>query len=193
MFSLIRNNISRHVSLTDAEFGHFTTLLKARTLKKRELLLRAGEVCVCEGFVNRGCLRVYNIDGSGSEHVLYFATEDWWVADIASFVAQSPASLNIEAIEESEVLLIDKASKEKLYVEIPKFERLFRILTQRTHVALQQRLIAVMSQTADERYLDLKARYPEIEKRVPQHQIASYLGISPEFLSKIRKRLAERA
>jgi CRP-like cAMP-binding protein len=189
--SLIHANIAKHVVLTESELRYFTELLQPRQLRKDEFLLRAGDVCRHEGFVNQGCLRIYHIDPHGSEHVLYFATEDWWVADVASFIHQSPATLSIQAIEPSEVLLIDKADKERLYVEIPKFERLFRIMTQKTHAVLQQRLLATMSQNAGERYLDLTRRYPHIQKRVPQHQIASYLGISPEFLCKIRKRLSE--
>jgi CRP-like cAMP-binding protein len=186
--ALIRANIARHVCLTEDEFAAFASRLTVRHLKKGEPLLRAGEVCGFEGFVNRGCLRVYALDDRGCEHILYFATEDWWVSDVRSFTNQGPAALNIEAMEASEVLLIDKANKEELYVGVPKFERLFRIMTQGTYAALQERLIAAMSQTAGQRYLELNRRHPDIEKRVPQHQIASYLGISPEFLSKIRKR-----
>lgn len=192
MFALIRRNISKHVQLTEDELALFTSLLKVRRLQRGELLLQAGDVCRFEGFVNEGCLRVYNVDRDGSEHVLYFAPEDWWVADVASFVTRSPAFLNIDALEPSEVLLIDHAGKERLYAEVPKFERLFRIMTQRTLVALQQRLIASMTQTAADRYLDFKRRYPQLDGRVAQHRIASYLGISPEFLSKVKKRLEGR-
>lgn len=192
MFARIARNIARHVRLTDEELAHFTSLLKVRPLAKGEVLLRAGDVCAFEGFVNSGCLRVYHVDREGNEHVLYFAPEDWWVADVASFVTRTPAFLNIDALEPSEVLLVDYAGKERLYHDIPKFERLFRIMTQRTLVALQQRLIASMSQTAADRYLDFKRRYPQLEGRVAQHRIASYLGISPEFLSKVKKKIEPR-
>jgi CRP-like cAMP-binding protein len=190
--ALVRANIARYVSLTDREFDEFASRLELRRLRKGEHLLRAGDVCHLEGFVNHGCLRVYALDGRGFEHIVYFAIEDWWVSDVGSFITQTPAELNIEATEDSEVLLIDNLHKEDLYVEVPKFERLFRIMTQRTHAALQQRLIAAMSQSAVQRYIDLTQRYPHIQKRVRQHQIASYLGVSPEFLCKIRKKLADK-
>jgi len=188
-FALVRATIARYVSLTDAEFGALASRLTVRQLRKGEHLLRAGEVCQFEGFVNQGCLRVYAIDERGDEHVLSFATEGAWVSDLESFLHQTPAALNIDATETSEALLIDRAAKEDLYLEVPKFERMFRIMVQMTHSALEQRLIAWMSQPADRRYLELTKREPHIHSRVPQHQIASYLGISPEFLSKIRRRL----
>ncbi len=188
MLERLRRNIARHIALSDAEFDCAASLFRRRTLRKRERLLSPGEVCRFEGFVDAGCLRVYYADQDGADHVLYFAPADWWVADIQSFVSQAPALLGIDALEDSHVLLIDKASKERLYAEIPKFERLFRIMTQRALVALQERMIASMRDTASQRFRDFKRRYPGLEARIPQHQIASYLGISPEFLCRIRKR-----
>ena len=190
--ALVRANIARYVCLTEREFEKFAARLQLRRLRKGEHLLRAGDVCELEGFVNHGCLRVYALDGRGVEHIVYFAIEDSWVSDVWSFMTQTPAELNIEATEDCEVLLIDNVEMEALYVEVPKFERLFRIMTQRTHAALQQRLIAAMSQSAVQRYIDLTQRYPHIQKRVRQHQIASYLGVSPEFLSKIRRKLVAK-
>lgn len=186
MFDCIRRNIAKHVALSDAEFDRFTSLLHHRRLAKKAPLLTAGEVCRFEGYVVSGCLRVYHTDPQGTDHVLYFAPQDWWVADIASFISQSPALLGVDALEPTDVLLIDKPDKERLYVEVPKFERLFRIMTQRALAELQRRMIATMHQTAEARYVEFKRRYPQLEERVPQHQIAAYLGISPEFLSRIR-------
>jgi CRP-like cAMP-binding protein len=192
MFDYIRRNIAKHVALSDAEFDRFTSVLHHRHLPKKASLLTAGDICRFEAYVVSGCLRVYHTDPHGSDHVLYFAPQDWWVADIASFISQSPALLGVDALEPTDVLLIDKPDKERLYIDVPKFERLFRIMTQRALAELQRRMIAAMHQTADVRYVEFKRRYPQLEDRVPQHQIAAYLGISPEFLSRIRHKHATR-
>ena len=192
MFQSIRTNIERHVTLSDEEFDLFASLLQHRHLEKKASLLVAGEVCDFEGYVVKGCLRVYHTDESGADHVLYFAPEDWWVADVGSLISQTPAVLSMDALEPTEVLVIDSASKERLYGEVPKFERLFRIMSQRALVAMQGRVMGMMRETADVRYNDFKRRYPNLEHRVPQHQIAAYLGISPEFLSRIRHRHVSR-
>jgi CRP-like cAMP-binding protein len=184
----IRSNIARYVTLDDDEFDLFASMLRRRRLERKDPLLRPGEICAFEGFVDVGCLRVFSSDTRGADHVLYFAPEDWWVADIRSFVSETPAELGIDALEASEVLLIDRTNKERLYAAVPKFERLFRMMTQRALVSLQHRLIATMEQTAEARYRDFKRRYPGLEGRIPQYQIAAYLGVCPEFLSRLRRR-----
>lgn len=188
MLDRLRRNIARHVALDDREFGRLASLLKRRQLDKKDLLLRPGDVCRFEGFVDAGCLRVFAASHHGADHVLYFAPEDWWVADIESFACASPAELGIDALESTTVLLIDRPDKERLYAEIPKFERLFRIMSQRALVALQHRLIASMDQTAEQRYVAFVRQYPALHGRIPQHQIAAYLGVCPELLSRIRRR-----
>ena len=136
----------------------------------------------------RGCLRLYALTASGHEHVLYFATEGWWVTDIDSFTHQLPSQLFIEALEDTQVLAITPADKERLYTELPVVEKLFRIMTQKTHVMLQRRMLALLSQSAEVRYQEFVRRYPALEQRLSQVQMAAYLGISAEFLSKIRRR-----
>jgi len=175
------------VKLTDDEFERFASMLVSRRIRKKERLLRAGELCWFEGFVHTGCLRVYCTDNEGADHILCFAPEDAWFTDVQSFVSKKPAQLNIDAVESSDVLLIPGSSKERLYREVPKFERLSRLMAQWALVALQERLIGCMRLTAAERYRDFKDRYPALVNRIPQYQIAAYLGISPEFLSKIRR------
>ena len=191
MLDRIRRNLSTHVTLADREFDSFVSLVQHRQLERRDHLLNPGDVCNFEGFVAAGCLRVYNTDPEGLDHILYFAPEGWWVADTQSFLFESPAELGIDALEPSEMLLIDKASKERLCLENPKFERLFRIMTQNALAAMQDRVIAAMAPSAGERYLDFRRRYPTLERRVPQYEIASYLGISPEALSRIRRNLVD--
>jgi len=154
--------------------------------------MREGEVCKFEGFVTKGLFRVFHIDSNGFEQVLYFAQENWWITDIDSFTNETPTQLYIQALEDSQVLLISKKDKELAYINIPKIEKLFRIMTQKTHIALQQRMIDNLSKTADQRYIDFIQKYPNLFQRLTNVQIAAYLGISHEFLSKIRRKIANK-
>jgi len=190
MYQSLRENIEKHIHLSDEEFTSFTGLFKLKTFDKKEMLLRQGEVCRFEGFVIKGIFRVFHVDLNGNEQVLYFALENWWITDIDSFSNGLPSQLSIEALEDSEVLLISKSDKEYAYAHFPVVEKLFRIMTQKTHVALQRRMIDNLSKTADQRYLDFIAKYPVLYQRLSNRQIAAYLGISHEFLSKIRRKLA---
>lgn len=192
MFELLRKNIEKHLAISDSDFERFTAPFYHRKIAKKQFLLRAGQICKFEGFVIKGCLRVYYLDEQGQERILYFAIEDWWITDIDSFTNNTPSILNIEALEDSEVLLITQPYKEALYEQVPIVEKLFRIMTQKTHVALQRRMISALGKTADERYLEFITKYPQLEQRLTQLQVASYLGISHEFLSKIRKKLAKQ-
>jgi CRP-like cAMP-binding protein len=182
--------IKQYVALSDKETQQFCGLFDKQTIKKKEFLLRVGETCKFEGFVTKGLFRVYHIDQNGAEQILYFAIEDWWITDIDSFTNQRPSQLFIEALEESEVLLISKENKDFAYQSMPAIEKLFRIMTQKTHTSLQRRMINSMSKTALERYLDFIKDYPAIYQRLTNLQIAAYLGISHEFLSKIRKKIS---
>lgn len=187
MYQLIRSHISRYIQLSEEEFNHFISLTKHRKLRKKQYLLQAGDVCRYESFVLKGCLRAYSADDKGQEHVVQFAIEDWWIADLHSFLTQTPAAYHIDALEDSELLQLDKASLETLYRDLPQFERFFRIMIQNAFIASQQRIAAAISETAEQRYLHFIQKYPLLGQRVPQHQIAAYLGITPEFLSRIRK------
>jgi CRP-like cAMP-binding protein len=188
--TLLKQNIASHISLSENETEAFCNLFQQKSIKKKSFLLREGEVCKFEGFVTKGIFRVYHIDKNGAEHVLYFAIENWWITDIDSFTTERPSQLFIEALEDSEVLLISKKDKEFAYANLPQIEKLFRVMTQKTHVALQRRMIDNLSKTADQRYLDLIEKYPQLSQRLSNLQIAAYLGISHEFLSKIRNKIA---
>jgi len=187
---LILQNVGKHISLDEGERSFFLSLLEPRILKKKSLFLRAGEVCRFSAFVLDGALKSYTVDADGKEHILSFATRDWWISDLYSLISQKPAILYIEAIADAEVLMLSRESQQLLYEKVPKFERFFRILVENSLVANQQRLIDNLSSTAEDRYLRFLQKYPSIPSCVPQHNIASYLGITPEFLSKIRARLA---
>lgn len=192
MTDLILQNVAKHIHLSVDEQSQFCKSFTLKEVKKKQFLLRAGEVCRFEAFVNKGCFKIYHSDAEGSEHILYFAVEDWWIGDIDSFINQLPAQLSIEALEDSEILIIGKKDKEALYQELPQVERLFRIMGQKTFVALQRRMLGALSQTADERYIEFISKYPKIAGRLTNLQIAAYLGISHEFLSKIRKKIVQK-
>lgn len=189
---LLRQNVTKHVDLNDEEWLTFHQYFKPKQVKKRAFILKEGEICKFEAFVKKGCFRLYHIDQKGTEHVLYIAVEDWWVGDIDSFTNQVPAKLFIEALEDSEILMISHEDKELLYNTLPKVDRLFRIMSQKRVVALQRRIISGLSQSAEERYVDYITNNAGIVKRVTNRQIAAYLGISQEFLSKIRKKIQQK-
>ena len=189
---LILRNVARHITLDENERSFFLSLFQPQSLKRKKLYLEAGTVCKQSAFVLDGALKSYTVDRDGKEHILSFATRDWWIADMYSLLSQKPALLNIEAIADSKVLMLPWENQQLLYEKVPKFERFFRILVENALVANQQRLIDNMSSTAEERYLRFIEKYPLIPSCVPQHNIASYLGITPEFLSKIRSRLARK-
>ena len=189
---LILKNVAKHIILNEKEKDFFISVLEPRSLKRKKLYLKEGMVCKYSVFVIDGALKSFSIDQEGKEHILSFATQDWWISDMYSLISRKPAILNIEAIADSEVLMLSRENQQSLYENAPKFERFFRILVENSLVANQQRLIDNLSSTAEDRYLRFIKKYPSIPSCVPQHNIASYLGITPEFLSKIRARLARR-
>lgn len=168
----------------------FDDLLQLQTVKKKTILLREGEICNFEAYILKGCIRTFCMDKNGAEVTLQFAIEDWWVSDIASFHDRMPSKLYIETLENCELLILNHEAKEELLAKIPLFERVFRLMVQRNLSVTQNRLINTIAKPAKERYLEFLERYPSIAQRVSQHYIASYLGISAEFLSKIRAKIA---
>jgi len=192
MHEVLKRHIARYITLTDDEFARCITFFIPKKLRKRAFLVQDGEVCRYAAFVHKGCLRSFTVDEKGDEHVLQFAIEGWWISDMYSFLTGEPTNYFIEALEDSELLLLDRESYERLSEEIPKFERFFRLLLQNNLIATQRRILAEHSKTADERYTDFLREHPEIVERVPLRHIASYLGITPEALSRIRKQLANK-
>ncbi|MDE3742124.1 Crp/Fnr family transcriptional regulator [Maribacter polysaccharolyticus] len=192
MTELLIQNILNHITLSKKELESFCSLFNQKEVIKKHFLMQEGEICKFEGFVTKGLFRVYHIDSNGFEQVLYFAQENWWITDIDSFTNETPSQLYIQSLEDSEVLLISKKDKEFAYINIPKIEKLFRVMTQKTHIALQRRIIDNLSKTADQRYIDFIQKYPTLFQRLTNVQIAAYLGISHEFLSKIRRKIASK-
>jgi len=190
---LILDNIAMHVSLTPEEQRDFLSKTEIRSYKAKTILLSAGEVCTHSYFVNSGILRSFNINDNIVEHVLNFACKGWWMADMYSLISQKPGGLFIEVIEDVEVVLISKKNQEQLYHDIPKLERFFRILTENALVANQQRIMDNLSLTAEARFDKFCKRFPELVSHVPQKQIASYIGVTPEFFSKMKASLLKKS
>lgn len=189
MFETIRQNVLRKISLEETELRGFESFLKRKFIKKKEFLLREGEVCRGAYFVEKGLLRSFSVDKKGEEHVVQFAAEDWWIGDIYSSLTGQPSQLNIDALEDSELFLLESEAEERLFQQIPAFERYFRLLMQNRFIALQERINLDLSESAEAKYRRFMEKYPQLALRVPQHQIASYLGLQPETLSRIRKKL----
>jgi len=189
MFELLFKAINEKVNLTTREEESCIPFFTAKKLRKKQYLLQEGDVCKYTAFVEKGLLRSYTVDHKGYEQIVQFALEGWWISDIYSFLTQEASPFNIDAFEDSELLLLTKASNEAMLEQVPKMEKYFRILSQNALVAMQRRLVGSLSQTAEEKYTGLMKTYPDIIQRVPQHMIASYLGITPETLSRIRKQM----
>ena len=187
---LLKSYFRKIVGLTPDELNAIADRYRERKVAKGDFLLRKGELCRFEGYVVEGCFKVSATDAEGAEKVLYFAVRDWWVMEIDSFAHQIPSELDIQALEDSTLLVISRENKERLYQEMPKVERLFRIMSQKAVAAWQRRLIRNHTMNAEERYHHFVTTYPEISELVTNKLIASYLGITQEFVSVIRKRRA---
>lgn len=176
------------IPLNNMEKQRVIDLFKPRLYRKRQYVLQEGDVCQQFNFIVRGCLRMYKVDDKGNIHILQFAVENWWISDIGSFHERKPSELNIDALEDTMVLQISHENLLLLYTETPKFDRIFRVLIENSFVSLQKRLLQNISSTADERYLAFIQNYDHLTLRLPQTQIASFLGITPEFLSRLRNK-----
>lgn len=179
-------NIARHIQLTAAEQAHFASLLTERAVAKNEAVLQQEEACRYLYFVNAGTLRAYFLNSKGKESTVMFATEDWWITDMYCFLNELPAMVNIEAVEKSTILQLRKSDLGQLYTDIPAFNQFFRVLMQNAYCREQLRMIQNLSLPALERYENFIEKYPQLASKVTLKQIASYLGITPEFLSTLR-------
>jgi len=183
------NYLHKYITLTAEEEAILSSKIRIRKYIKGQFVVQNGDICRYESFVLSGSLKTFYIDNEGQEHIVMFAIENWWTADLGSFIEQSPADYNVQCLEKSVLAQLSYDDLEQLYLQIPKLERFFRIIIQKAYVATQKRLINNLSLPAKERYLQFRDQYPLIEQRVPQYMIASYLGITKEFLSKIRSQI----
>jgi CRP-like cAMP-binding protein len=187
----IIKNISAIIQLDRNEIEWFTSILETKSFNKKELVLRSGDICQYETYVIKGCLKIFYTDNTGTEHVVKFAIEDWWAFDLQSFVMQTPAFYSIQALEDTETIRISTINHNRLYERIPKFEKFSRVMFQNSYILLQNRMTQNLFETAEEKYRHFSEKYPGLELRISQKEIAAYLGITPEFLSILRKKRME--
>ena len=188
-FKPLLDYINRVVALTEEEESILGSLISYRKLLKGQYFLQQGDVCKFSGFVISGCTKTFYVDEEGQEHVVMFSIEDWWTSDMGSYISQKPADFNVQCLENTELIQFSYENQQEMMQEIPKLERFFRIIIERAFVASQKRIVRNMSMSAKDRYVFFRNEYPKIEQRIPQYLIASYLGITKEFLSKIKSQL----
>lgn len=192
-FESVLKHINQRVTLTESEESILVTKLRLKTYLKGQYIVQEGNFSNYQNFILSGKVRTFYLDNDGNEHVVAFGIENWWVGDICSFSSQAPAEFNTQCLEKTTVIQISYDDLEQLYHQIPKLERYFRLIIQKAYGSMSKRIVRNHSMTAKERYLLFTESYPEITQRVPQYMIASYLGITKEFLSSIRKQIANEA
>lgn len=189
MYSLFFRTLSEKFHFSEADLEILKNELKPKKIRKKQYLLQEGDVCKFMSFVEKGALRSYTVDEKGAEHIIQFALEGWTISDLYSFLTGEPATYNIDAVEDSELVLISKTAHEKLLETLPKYESYMRIQLTGAYIAMQKRLTSIISLPLEERYAGFTATYPQIVQRFPQHMIASYMGLTPETLSRVRRKM----
>lgn len=192
MYQLFFKNLNKKIALTHEEEEIIKSYLSPKKLRKKQYLLQAGDVCKTIAFVEKGTLRAYSTDEKGNEHIIQFALEGWTISDLYSFMTGEPATYHIDALEDSELILISKSAQEEILKRVPKYETYTRMQLTGAYLAMQKRLTSIISLPVEERYMNFISVYPDIAQRVPQHMIASYMGLKPETLSRVRKKISEK-
>ena len=183
--------INKYVDLNKSEVKRILELVSIRKYLKGQYVVQQGDVCKYSGFVISGCTRTFYVDDNGEEHIVMFSMENWWASEIGSFVSQKPSDYNVQCIENTELIQLSFEDQETLFKEVPKLERFFRLILEQAFVASQKRIVSSFSLSAKDQYLQFTQQYPKLEKRIPQYMVASYLGITKEFLSKLKNQLSE--
>ena len=191
-FLEIKQYVARHIQLTEEEEAYFVSLLKVIKVKKRQFIVQPDFVCKYRTYIVKGTLRAYLIDSKEQDHTVAFGIDDWWIADFNSYFAQVPATLFVEALEDSTLIQIEYHAEQELMRTVPKFEKFYRIISQTGYASLQRRILSNLSMSSEERYEEFMQKYPAIAARVPQYTLASYLGFTTEFLSKIRHKRTKK-
>ena len=190
--TLILESLSKHIHLTSQEQELFMSKVQNKTFKAKTILQQCGTICKDSYFVNSGILRSFSINDNIVEHIMSFACSGWWISDMYSLLSQKPGNLFIEVLEDADVLVLSKENQEILYREIPKLERFFRILIENSLVANQERLMDNLSLSAEERFEKFQNKYQDLQYKIPQKQIASFIGVTPQFFSKMKSRLLKK-
>ena len=192
MYSLFFNTLREKFKFTEDDLEKIKVELQPKKIRKKQYLLQEGDVCKFIAFVEKGSMRSYTIDEKGNEHIIQFALEGWTISDLYSFLTSEPATYTIDALEDSELVLINKASHERLLETLPRYETYMRLQLTGAYIAMQRRLTSIISLPLEERYASFTSVYPELVQRVPQHMIASYMGLTPETLSRVRRRMTKK-
>jgi len=192
VFQVFRKYVAGKIALTEQQFDRIQSLCIIKKLRKKQYLLQEGDTWKYHAFIASGCLRTYSVDEKGLEHIISFAIENWWTGDKESLMLNQPSKYNIDAVEDSEVILFTDSNFQLICSEMPQFNDMVNMILQRSFVASQSRIHAAISYTADEKYLNFIDKYPGFTTRIPQSMIASYLGITPETLSRVRKLSAKK-
>jgi CRP-like cAMP-binding protein len=192
MYEVFFQTLQNKVAFNEEELSIIKTYLTSKKLRKKQYLFQEGDPCKFIAFVEKGALRSYTIDDKGVERIRQFALEGWTISDLYSFLTVEPATYNIEALEDSELVLISKGAHEELLKTLPKYETWIRIQITGAYIAMQRRLTSIISLSLEERYASFTSLYPELVQRVPQHMIAAYMGLTPETLSRVRKKLISK-
>ena len=192
MYTLFFNTLREKFKFTDDDLEKIKVELQPKKIRKKQYLLQEGDVCKFIAFVEKGSMRSYTIDEKGNEHIIQFALEGWTISDLYSFLTSEPATYTIDALEDSELVLINKASHERLLETVPRYETYMRLQLTGAYIAMQRRLTSIISLPLEERYASFTSVYPELVQRVPQHMIASYMGLTPETLSRVRRRMTKK-
>jgi len=192
MFELFKEYISQKTTLTEAEYAKIEAVCIYKKLRKRQYLLQEGDVWKYNAFITKGLVRFYSVDENGRENIVSFAKENWWTGDRASLLTGEPSKNNIDAIEDTELILITKTNFDRLCQEIPALNDMVNAIINKSFITSQNRIHAAISFTAEQKYLDFVQKYPDLSVRVPQAMIASYLGITPETLSRVRKETVKK-
>ena len=187
---LFRNFAGYAISFSPEETAAVESLFTHKKFRRNQYILQQGDIARYETFICKGLTRTYEVDEKGQEHVLFFGPENWWVGDLYSFLCDVPSQYNVDCLEETEVLQIARPDLDLLYMRVPRMNQYFRILFQNAYISFAQRTSSTLSKPAIQRYREFQEKYPHIEARVPNHQIASFLGITPQSLSRIRRQLA---
>lgn len=188
MFKIFKSYVLDHAEVSGEEFAILESASHMKKLRKRQYLLQEGDVCRYHCFITKGLLRTYSVDDKGNEHIIRFAMENWWISDRESLVNGTPSKFNIDAIEDAEVLLFAKADMDMLMDKLPVFKKMISDILDKSFITSQNRINEVISSTAEEKYHNFVQRYPQFALRAPQAMIASYLGIKPETLSRLRNK-----